>query len=102
MERLCFIFTVREGQEDEYDRRHQEMWPELIVLIRASGMTNYTIFRRDRLVVGYAECMPTIAATQRPELDPDGIGSRWATAMADVLEQTTDGLPSATEVWHLA
>lgn len=77
------------------------MWPELVELIRASGMTNYTIFRRGRLVVGYAECVPSVAATRRPGLDPDRIGSRWGAAMADVVEQTGE-LPSATEVWHLA
>lgn len=85
---------------DEYDRRHREMWPELRDLIERSGMRNYTIFRQDDVVVGYAECHPTFAATQSTAHDPDGVGARWREHMSDVLLDDA-GTSLAEEVWHL-
>ena len=29
MERVCFVLEVRPGYEEEYKRRHDEIWPEL-------------------------------------------------------------------------
>jgi L-rhamnose mutarotase len=101
MERVCFILRIRPGAGDEYDRRHREMWPELRELIERSGMTNYTIFRQGELVIGYAECEPTFAATQSADLDAEGVGARWRAEMADLIVADGDAHPLATEVWHL-
>jgi L-rhamnose mutarotase len=102
MERVCFILRIKAGTDAEYDRRHQEMWPELRSLIERSGMRNYTIFRHGTVVIGYAECEPTFAATQAGTHDPERIGKRWAEYMADIIEPSDDGVFSlATEVWHL-
>lgn len=74
------------------------MWPELVKLIRESGQGRYTIFRHAELVVGYAECEPTVAAAQDPAHDPDAIGERWHAYMADLL---LEPMVIAPEVWHL-
>jgi L-rhamnose mutarotase len=29
MERACFVMRLRPGQEKEYERRHDEIWPEM-------------------------------------------------------------------------
>ena len=37
MERLCHVFSVAPGREDEYVRRHVEIWPEMVQAMKAAG-----------------------------------------------------------------
>ena len=60
MERLCFVLDVNFGQEETYDRAHREMPPEVREALTECGYSNYTIFRVDGTVIGYAECEPDV------------------------------------------
>ena len=40
----AFGMSVNPGSEEEYERRHNPIWPELEALLRAHGVTNYHIF----------------------------------------------------------
>ena len=60
MQRVCFTFEIYEGAEDEYKRRHDEIWPELVELIEESGLKNYTLFRRGTQVIAYVEAHPDL------------------------------------------
>ena len=48
-----WILEVRPGYEEEYKKRHDEIWPELSDLIKESGMKNYSIFRHGLKLYGY-------------------------------------------------
>ena len=37
VERICFTFELRPGTEEEYKRRHYEIWPKLVEAILAAG-----------------------------------------------------------------
>lgn len=41
----CYYFKMRvkAGYEDEYKRRHNEIWPELKRLLKEAGIQNYSI-----------------------------------------------------------
>ena len=58
MERFCFTFDIRPGTEDEYKKRHDEIWPELVTAIQDAGITNYSLFRRGTTIIAYCECEP--------------------------------------------
>jgi L-rhamnose mutarotase len=91
------------GREREYDRRHDEIWPELVAELQRAGVRNYTLFRRGVTVVAYAECHPD-AATAFGKVGATDVNCRWAQWFTDVLALHTDeqgGLVEATEVWHL-
>jgi len=32
------------GNAEEYERRHREIWPELVALLKEAGISNYSIF----------------------------------------------------------
>lgn len=103
MERLCFTFTIRPGTEDEYQRRHDEIWPELVEAISESGFTNYSLFRRDLQVTAYAECVPDVA-TVFGRLGSYEVNQRWSVWFEDVIDSLTDAegnVYRADEVWHL-
>ena len=44
MTRIANIMYVFEGCNDEYKRRHDELWPEMAVELKNHGAHNYSIF----------------------------------------------------------
>lgn len=103
MQRICFLMEIIPGQEEEYRRRHDEIWPELVDALRDAGVRNYSLFRRGTTVVAYAECHPD-AATAFGKVGATEVNQRWAEWFRDVLAQHNDAhgnLIEATEVWHL-
>lgn len=90
MRRSCRLLRVRAGREQEYDRRHRELWPELREQIDLT-YTTFTVFRHGLDVVVYGE--------ERDQAPPDGeLGERWRHYMAEVLEP---GVVELTEIVHL-
>jgi L-rhamnose mutarotase len=103
MERLCFTFEIYPGQEAEYKRRHDEIWPELVEAIQDAGFKNYSLFRRNLTIVGYVECHPDVA-TAFAKLGPHEANARWSEWFEDVIVSLTDEngeLIKLDEVWHL-
>ena len=103
MERLCFSFEIRPGTEDEYKKRHDEIWPELVAAIKDAGISNYSLFRRGTTITGYAEIEPD-AATAFTKLGTTDVNRRWAEWFEDIIVQLTDengNLLRSDEVWHL-
>lgn len=102
MERICFYLRIFPGTEVEYDRRHAEIWPELVEEIRESGIHNFSGFRRGTDVWYYAECEPD-AATAFAVHGPKPANQRWNRYFRDVIAQiTTDAgeLIRLDEVFH--
>lgn len=95
--------SVHAGQEAEYARRHQPIWPELEAVLKAHGAHNYTIFLHpeSRQLFAYVEIedearWAAVAAT--PEC------RRWWQHMAEVMPANPDHSPVARElkeVFHL-
>lgn len=89
--------------EAEYQRRHDEIWPEMVAAIRKAGIANYSLFRRDRQVIAYCECEPD-ALTAFARLAESEVNARWATAFEEVIERLADEqgqLFVADQVWHM-
>ena len=103
MERLCFMMRLRAGQEDEYQRRHDEIWPELTAAIEGAGVRNYSLFRRGLDVIAYCECEPDVA-TAFGILAESEVNARWSVWFESVIESMSDErgeLIRADEIWHL-
>ena len=103
MERFCFTFEIRPGAEDEYKRRHDEIWPELVEVIQGSGVSNYSLFRRGTTVIAYCECEPDVA-TAFAKIGASDVNARWSEYFEDLILALTDEhgeLFTAQEVWHL-
>jgi L-rhamnose mutarotase len=101
MGRRAFCLTIRPGMEEEYDRRHREVWPELLELLKECGVRNYSIFRSGLSLFGYMEkdgCCDE--AFNRMDVHP--IQQRWYNYMSDVLVRDGDkGMNDLNEVFHL-
>lgn len=103
MERLCFAMELKPGQELEYDRRHDTIWPEMRDAVSAAGFTNYGLFRRGSLVIGYAECVPDVE-TVLAKIGASHVNTEWSESFGEIIQSMTDdngNLITYTEVWHL-
>lgn len=103
MERVCFAFEIYEGMEAEYKKRHDAIWPELVVALKESGFTNYSIFRRGLNMVGYFEAVPD-SRSALAKIGTYEVNTRWAEWFKDVIVNLGDShgdLMQMNEVWHL-
>src|SRR5829696_7774725 len=86
VERFLMYLRIFPGTEAEYDRRHAEIWPELVTEIQESGIRNFTGFRRGTDVWYYAECHPD-AATAFGIHGPKPHNQRWNHYFRDVIAE---------------
>jgi L-rhamnose mutarotase len=99
----AWVLEVRPGCEDEYKKRHDEVWPEMLAALVNSGIRNYSIFRHGLTLFGYFETddlARTIAI-----LKDDPINARWGETMAPIMKIETDartGFPFLLPLqWHM-
>ena len=103
MERVCFTFEIYDGKVEEYEKRHAEIWPELVQALNESGLANYSIFRRGLTSVGYLEAVPD-KATAFNKLGSYEVNNKWSGWFEDIIVNLTDSkgnLIELREIWHL-
>jgi L-rhamnose mutarotase len=101
--RYAWVLEVRPGYEEEYKRRHDEIWPEMLETLTKAGIRNYSIFRHGLTLFGYFETDDldrTIAA-----LKHDPVNARWGQSMAPIMKIEIDerlGFPFLLPLqWHM-
>ena len=103
MKRVAFTLKLKPGCLAEYRRRHDEIWPEHAALIRASGISDFSIFHD--AATGTLLCVQDRADDAAAEAMRDHpIALRWAAQMSAFLEVGEDGRPARTflePVFHL-
>jgi L-rhamnose mutarotase len=105
-QRHCFLLRVRRDRLDEYRRRHEQVWPEMLAALRKTGWRNYSLFLRDDgLLIGYVEMdRPLAEAAHAMEREP--INAKWQAEMGPFFEKLEGQRPdeamvSLPEVFHL-
>jgi L-rhamnose mutarotase len=86
--RYAWVAEVRPGYEEEYRRRHDEIWPEMIDVLREAGVRNYSIFRHGLMLFGYFET-DDLERTQR-YLANSEVNRRWGESMVPVMKMEID------------
>ncbi|SIN99478.1 L-rhamnose mutarotase [Vannielia litorea] len=102
-EKYAFRMQLNPGCEAEYRRRHDEIWPELVTLLKQAGISDYSIHldRESGVLFGVLwreddhgmEALPAHPVMQR-----------WWAHMADIMETRPDNAPVAVPlecVFHL-
>ena len=83
-----WVLEVRPGYEEEYKKRHEEIWPEMIQMLKESGVRNYSIFRHGLTLLGYFETdnlKNTISSINQSE-----INRKWGEYMAPIMKIEID------------
>ena len=103
MKSYAFTMRLKPGNADEYKKRHDEIWPELLALLRRSGVSDYSIFLDDETNTLFA-VQKQNGSSSSQDLGSDAIVRRWWAYMADIMETNPDNSPVSTplrEVFHL-
>lgn len=105
MTRKAFVIQAKPGMAEEYQRRHNPIWPELQQVLKQHGVSNYSIFLRQETgeLFGYLEVEDEERFNQIGESD---VCRRWWRYMTEVLICDSDNSPKAreemlSEVFHL-
>lgn len=94
MERYAFRMTLNPGMEAEYRRRHDEIWPELVALLKQAGVSDYSIHLDPE--TGALFGMLTRRADHGMAALPDHpVMRRWWAHMADLMATHPDNEPVA-------
>ncbi|TKC19146.1 L-rhamnose mutarotase [Robertmurraya kyonggiensis] len=103
MIRKAFIMTVYPDMHEEYERRHREIWPEMIEELRNHGAKNYSIFldKETNQLFGYLEIDDEEKWKQMPLTETN---QKWWRYMEPVMITNPDASPvtrELSEVFHM-
>jgi L-rhamnose mutarotase len=88
MQRVAFLLRLRPGTEEAYDKAHGEVWPEMLALLKRAGISEYSIYRRDQLLILTMRVENFDETWARIEADP--VNTRWQQAMAPYFAPPLD------------
>lgn len=98
-----FKMRVYHNCHEEYERRHNLLWPEMKEMIHNYGGRNYTIFidKDTDTLFGYLEVEDEELWAKSAD---DPVCRKWWDYMADVMDTNEDNSPVSIdlkEVFHL-
>ncbi len=103
MIRKAFVMQVHPGQEAEYEKRHNPIWPQLEQTLLEHGVKTYSIFLdpQTNQLFGYAE----IEDEQRwNAVAKTEICQKWWAYMKEIMPSNPDNSPvqrPLREVFHI-
>lgn len=103
MIRKSFKMKLYRGNEEEYKKRHDELWKEMKDMIKEYGGKNYSIFldKETNILFGYIELENEELWNKTAETE---ICKRWWSYMSDIMETNEDNSPvtkELKEMFHL-
>ena len=104
MKTVAFKMKLKPGFEQEYKKRHDEIWPELVQLLKGTGVSDYYIFLDEETGVLFGVQNVDENAGQ-PNIAATPIMRKWWDFMADIMDTNPDNSPIAIplkEVFYMA
>jgi L-rhamnose mutarotase len=103
MQRVAIKMKLFKGKEEEYKKRHDEIWRELKDLLKQAGVKDYSIFLDEETnsLFGY---LIIDDVKKLDELANEPVMKKWWAYMKDIMETNEDNSPvniSLKEVFYL-
>jgi len=103
MTRVAFKMKLYKGNEEEYRKRHDQLWPELEALLKQAGISDYSIFldSETNFLFGVLKANDPAALDDLPSKP---VMQKWWAYMKDIMESNPDNSPVSTplkEVFYL-
>lgn len=92
MKRVGFCMKLNDGMAEEYKKRHDDIWPELVDLLHAAGISDYTIFH-DSISNNLFGTMLVSNPQAVDELPKNPVMKKWWHYMADIMAANADNSP---------
>ncbi len=85
---------LKPGAANEYKRRHDEVWPEVLTLLREHGFSDYSIFLDEQTSTLFAVYQASSTSTASNDaLRQTDIMQRWWAYMTDLVEFNEEQMP---------
>jgi L-rhamnose mutarotase len=103
LQRVAFKMKLIKGFESEYQKRHDEIWPDLQQLLKDSGISEYAIFLEAETghLFGFLKIEHPIKLDELPTYP---VMQKWWLYMSDIMETNSDHSPVSIplkEVFYL-
>ena len=89
MERYAWRAVLKPVMKEEYKKRHDEIWPELVEVLKQAGIENYSIFIAGDELFGYYECKYGVEYAGRVQAESPVV-ARWNEYMKAVMDMPVD------------
>lgn len=94
MEKYAWKAIVLDGKLEEYKKRHDEIWPEMLEVLDKAGIVNYTIWNVGNELFGYYECTKGVAFAADVQNHSEVV-DKWNEYMKDVMVMEMDPVTGA-------
>jgi L-rhamnose mutarotase len=103
MHRVAFKMQLKAGVAAEYEKRHDEIWPELAAELKAAGVSDYSIFLDEETLTLFA--VQKLSEKNSAARLPDSpVVHKWWDYMTPLMETHPDNSPVVKplkEIFHL-
>ncbi|MBB5336201.1 L-rhamnose mutarotase [Pectinatus brassicae] len=89
MERFAWKAMIKDGKLQEYKKRHDNIWPEMKIVLKDAGIKNYTIWNVGNEVFGYFECDKGVQYAEKYQAK-SAVVDKWNEYMKDVMTMEMD------------
>lgn len=100
------MIRIKPGYEEKYRRYHAAVWPEVLEMIRACRIENYSIYWKDDVLFGYFEYHGDDFKSDMARMAADEKTQEWWAVMQPMQEPVATRKPGEwwaemEEVFHL-
>ncbi len=104
MKRIAFKMQLHKGFEEEYQKRHEVLWPELEKLLKETGIVEYSIFL-DETTNSLFGVLKVTNEQNLNNLPNHPVMQKWWAYMKDIMDSNNDNSPVSIqlkEVFYMA
>ncbi len=102
MEKYAWRGKIVPGMQEEYKKRHDNIWPEMKEVLANAGIVNYSIWMQGEELFGYYECEKGVDYAAKVQAE-SSVVKKWDEYMKDILimekDPVTGAQPLLTQVF---
>ena len=102
MEKYAWRGKIVPGMQEEYKKRHDNIWPEMKEVLANAGIVNYSIWMQGEELFGYYECEKGVDYAAKVQAESNVV-KKWDEYMKDILimekDPVTGAQPLLTQVF---
>lgn len=88
MRKVGFKLKLKVEKQEEYKKRHDEIWPEMLEVLDRAGIKNYSIWNKGKELFGYFE-VEDLEYSSKVQAESEVV-AKWNVYMEDLLESKRD------------
>ena len=102
MEKYAWRGKIVPGMQEEYKKRHDNIWSEMKEVLADAGIVNYSICMQGEELFGYYECEKGVEYAAKVQAE-SSVVKKWDEYMKDILimekDPVTGAQPLLTQVF---